>query len=107
LVSRLASRRICSRCGAIYSSETQNPKKEGICDVCQGALIQRKDDTAQVIEKRLRVYETETAALIDYYRRKGVYQRIDGEGKVETVFGQVSSILDREIRKSREVEAAR
>jgi adenylate kinase len=107
LVSRLASRRICSRCGAIYSSETQNPKKEGICDVCQGALIQRKDDTAPVIEKRLRVYEAETAALIDYYRRKGVYQRIDGEGKVETVFGQVCSILDREILKSREVEAAR
>jgi len=107
LVSRLAWRRICSRCGAIYSSRTQNPKKEGICDLCQGALIQRKDDTAQVIENRLRVYEAERAALIDHYRRKGVYHRVDGEGKVETVFDRVCSILDREIRKSREVEAAR
>ncbi len=107
LVSRLSSRRICSGCGAIYSSETHSPKKEGVCDLCRGALIQRKDDTAQVIKERLRVYEAQTKALIDYYRRKGVYQRIDGEGKIEAVFSRICSILDREIPKSREVEAAR
>jgi adenylate kinase len=106
LVSRLSSRRICSRCGAIYSSQTQSPRKEGVCDICQGALIQRKDDTPQVIEERLKLYETQTKALIDYYRKKGVFHRVDGEGKVEAVFSHICSILDKEIPKYREVEAA-
>ena len=107
LVSRLSSRRICSSCGAIYSSQTQSPRKEGVCDICQGALTQRKDDTPHVIEERLRLYETQTKALIDYYRKKGVFHRVDGEGKVEAVFSHICSILDKEIPKSREVEAAR
>jgi adenylate kinase len=107
LIQRLSARRVCSGCGAIYNLLARNPKKEGACDVCGSELIQREDDTPDVIKERLKVYHEQTEALIDYYSRKKVYFRIDGEGKIETISTNIYSILDREIAKSREMEVAR
>ncbi len=107
LIQRLSARRICSSCGAIYSLLARNPRKEGTCDICRSELIQREDDVPEVIKERLRVYHEQTEALIDYYSRKKVYFRIDGEGKIETISKNIYSILDREIAKSRVMEAAR
>ncbi len=107
LIARLAARRICSRCGAIYNLLALSPRKEGICDVCGSELIQRQDDKPEVIKERLKVYHEQTETLIDYYLRKKVYYRIEGEGKIEAIFKNIYSILDREIPKSREAEAAR
>ena len=107
LIQRLSARRVCSGCGAIYNLLARNPKKEGTCDVCGSELIQREDDTPDVIKERLKVYHEQTEALIDYYSRKKVYFRIDGEGKIESISKNIYSILDREIAKSREMEAAR
>ena len=107
LIQRLSARRICSGCGAIYNLLARNPKKEGACDVCGSGLIQREDDTPDVIKERLKVYHEQTEVLIDYYSRKKVYFRIDGEGKIETISTNIYSILDREIAKSREMEVAR
>ena len=107
LIARLAARRICLQCGAIYNILVRSPRKEGICDVCGSEPIQRQDDTPSVIRERLKVYRKQTEALVDYYSRKKVYYRIDGEGKIETVFKNICSILDREIAKSREVGTAR
>ncbi len=107
LIARLVARRICSHCGAIYNLLARSSRKEGICDVCGSELIQRQDDTPEVIKKRLKVYHEQTEALIDYYLGKKVYYRIDGEGKIENIFKNIYSILERKIVKSREVEAAR
>jgi len=107
LIQRLSARRVCSGCGAIYNLLARNPKKEGACDVCGSELIQREDDTPDVIKERLKVYHEQTEALIDYYSRKKVYFRIDGEGKIETISTNIYSIMDREIAKSREMEVAR
>jgi len=107
LVARLASRRICSGCAAIYSFQTRMPKKEGVCDACGSALIQREDDRPEVIKERLKVYRKQTAPLVDYYRRKKVYHRVDGEGRIEAIFSRICSILAREMAKSREVLVAR
>ncbi len=107
LIQRLSARRICSSCGAIYSLLARNPRKEGTCDICGSELIQREDDVPEVIKERLKVYHEQTKALIDYYSRKKVYFRIDGEGKIETISRNIYSILDREIAKSRVMEAAR
>jgi adenylate kinase len=106
LIERLSSRRICSSCGAIHSLFSQSPGKKGFCDVCGSSLIQRKDDTPEVIKERLKVYNEQTKALVNYYRKKKVYHRIDGGGKIEAVFHKICSVLDREIARSREVEAA-
>jgi len=107
LIERLSARRICSGCRAIYNLLARNPREEGTCDVCGSELIQREDDAPEVIKERLKVYHEQTEALIDYYSRKNVYFRIDGEGKIETISKNIYSILDREIARSREIEAAR
>lgn len=107
LIQRLSARRICSSCGAIYNLLARSPRKEGTCDICGSELIQREDDVPEVIKERLKVYHEQTEALIDYYSRKKVYFRIDGEGKIETISKNIYSILDREIAKSRVMEAAR
>lgn len=107
LIRRLSARRICSSCGAIYNLLARNPRKERTCDICGSELIQREDDVPEVIKERLKVYHEQTEALIDYYSRKKVYFRIDGEGKIETISDNIYSILDREIAKSRVMEAAR
>lgn len=107
LVSRLSQRRICPGCGAIYSLLTLSPEKRDVCQACGSSLIQRNDDTPKVIKERLKVYHEQTVPLIDYYRRRNVYHKIDGEGKVEDVFDRISAILDREMAKLKGAEAAR
>jgi len=97
VVERLSARRICSKCGAIFNILAKRSKKEGICDICDGKLIQRDDDTPDVIRKRLRVYFEHTQPLIEYYQKRKLYQSINGEGNVEVVFAEICSILDKEI----------
>ena len=70
IIERLSNRRTCRNCGAIYNVKYLKPKKEGVCDRCGGELYQREDDKPKVIRERLRVYEAQTRALIDYYKGK-------------------------------------
>ena len=72
LIGRLTSRRMCSNkaCGAIYNVISQPPKVEGVCDKCGAPLYQRTDDTEATALGRLKVYEEQTAPLIDYYESK-------------------------------------
>jgi adenylate kinase len=105
LIARLQARRICSRCQAIYNLQLRPPKSEGICDVCGGELIQREDDKPEVIRERLRVYRQETEKLIDYYKKGNVYNRVDGRGGIEAVFGRISAVLERKLPQALKQEA--
>ena len=78
VVARLGGRRNCSKCGRLYHVRFQPPKKEGVCDVCGGALVTRKDDEEGTIRARLDVYERQTAPLLDFYRSRGLLREIDG-----------------------------
>lgn len=73
LMGRLTSRRMCSNkeCGAIYNVISQPSKVEGICDKCGAKLYQRSDDTEETAKDRLKVYEEQTAPLVEYYEKKG------------------------------------
>ena len=70
IIERLSSRRICKNCGEVYNVRFLKPSTEGVCDKCGGELYQRNDDTVQVIEERLRVYEKQTKPLLEYYASK-------------------------------------
>lgn len=94
IVRRLAGRRTCERCGALYHGEFGPPKREGVCDRCGGGLYQREDDREETVAARLDVYETQTAPLIDYYRKRGLFKEIDGVGGVEGVHGRVLQALE-------------
>ncbi|MCK9265706.1 adenylate kinase [bacterium] len=93
LVNRLSNRRVCESCGKIYHLVNHPPIKEGVCDICKGKVVQRKDDTEEVIRKRLGIYKTLTAPLIDYYKNKGYFHIVDGETNVDFMMDEIRKIM--------------
>lgn len=93
IVQRLAGRRTCRNCEALFHVTFDPPQREGICDRCGGELFQREDDREETIEARLRVYDEQTAPLIDYYRAKGILKEIEGVGSVEDIRRRVFTVL--------------
>jgi adenylate kinase len=85
LLRRLTGRRICRRCGTTFHLVSAPPKVAGTCDQCGGELYQREDDAEGTVGRRLDVYQTQTAPLLDYYRRRGLLVRVEGEGPVPRV----------------------
>lgn len=83
IISRLSGRRVCGQCGKGYHVVNFKPKKEGVCDACGSALVQRPDDKVETIEHRLSVYEAQTAPLIDYYRKTGILHESSGDLDVQ------------------------
>jgi len=83
IITRLSGRRVCGQCGKNYHQVNFKPKTEGICDVCGSKLVQRPDDKEETIEKRLKVYEDQTAPLIDYYKRKNILSEVSGDLDVQ------------------------
>ena len=89
LVNRVTGRRICKSCGATYHVTFNPPKVEGVCDKCGGNLYQRDDDKEETVKKRLEAYHSQTAPLIAYYDKQGVYKEIDGTQHIDKVFADV------------------
>ncbi len=96
-LKRLSGRWICRQCQTPYHTVNSPPKVWGRCDKCGGELYQRPDDTAETVKKRLQVYFTETAPLIDYYARSGKLLEIDGEGGVDEVRRRILVALQKEV----------
>ncbi len=95
LMQRLTGRRTCSMGGEIYNIYDRPPKVPGRCDNDGGELIQRPDDREEVIAGRLAAYERQTKPLVEYYRRQGALEDVDGSGDVEAVTRAVLGILER------------
>ena len=94
LVRRIAGRRSCPACGAVYNVHFQPPREAGVCDKCGSALTQRADDTEDTVQRRLQVYRNQTAPLIGYYEAKGTpLHTIAGTGAVDDVFSTLSAAL--------------
>ncbi|MCM8814868.1 MAG: nucleoside monophosphate kinase [Candidatus Omnitrophica bacterium] len=89
LIERLSLRRICISCGAVYHLKNIPPKKDGICDICNGKLIQRNDDTPEVISRRLAVFHKETEPLIKYYDEKHTAIKISAEGGPDDIIRRI------------------
>ncbi|MEM2874837.1 MAG: nucleoside monophosphate kinase [Candidatus Hadarchaeales archaeon] len=70
IVQRMAARRTCEGCGRVYNLMVLKPKVDDICDECGGRLTQRKDDLPEVIERRFRVFQEQTAPLLEYYKNR-------------------------------------
>jgi adenylate kinase len=94
LVSRLSGRRVCKNCGATYHVEFNPPARDGICDRCGGALIQRPDDTPEAIERRLETYFAQTEPLLAYYEARGLLTRVDGDRPIDEVTDGIASAID-------------
>jgi adenylate kinase len=93
IVERLAGRRTCRKCGAMFHVAFNAPKRDAVCDSCGGELYQRDDDKEQTIAHRLQVYDTQTAPLVNYYRVRGLLREIDGVGEIDQIRARVIAAL--------------
>ena len=85
IVRRLSGRRTCSQCGTVFHTDSRPPAVPSVCDACGSALMQRPDDTEQVIRERMKVYADQTIPAADAYRAKGILVEIDGFGDIDAV----------------------
>ena len=93
LVDRVQGRVMCDKCGASYHIVNIPPKKEGICDVCGGALKQRKDDDPETVKDRLAVYHKETEPLKGFYEARGVLKTVEDQPTVEGTTREILRVL--------------
>jgi adenylate kinase len=93
VVRRISGRRTCRNCASIYNIYSLKPKKENICDKCQGSLVQRDDEKPDVVKKRLVVYKDQTEPLIDYYRKKKLLVDVDAYPSIEDVNSLLMKLL--------------
>ena len=95
IISRMTGRRSCPVCGAVYHIENLKPKVAGQCDKGCGDLVQRPDDTPEVVANRLKVYDEQTAAVVGYYQEKGnVILDINADQAIDSVTADVFAKLD-------------
>jgi len=94
LVDRIVGRRNCPKCGAGYHITNLKPKKEGICDVCGTALVQRKDDNEETVVTRMNVYLNQTKPLLAYYEKQNLVKTINGIGDVKAIFNNIMKALE-------------
>lgn len=94
LWKRLTGRRTCPADGSIYNIYFQPPRVPDTCDICGSKLVTRKDDSEEVISKRLKEYENQTLSLVPYYRQTGRLREIDGERSVEEVTAEVFQAVE-------------
>lgn len=93
LIKRLSGRLVCSKCGANYHMRTMRPKRRGLCDRCAAKLITRKDDQIGTIRRRLAIDHKTSKPLLDYYKKSGTLYRVDGRGRIATVFVRAEKLF--------------
>ncbi len=93
LMQRLTGRLTCESCGAVYNRYTNPPVLEDECDKCGGRLHHRSDDNEDTIGKRLKVYETQTSPVVDYYKNQNKLASVEGKGDIKDIFNSILSAL--------------
>ena len=94
LVKRIAGRR-SSPNGRVYNVYFDPPEREGLCDETGEPLLHRADDQPETVRSRLAVYRKATAPLADFYQRRGVLARVDGEGEIGAIHEAVQTIVEK------------
>ena len=95
---RIAGRLQCRRCGFTTSLTSAGFADRPICPYCDGPLIRREDDDAPVLETRLAEFKTKTEPLLSFYEKDDALHRIDGNRDRETVFADLSALIEERMR---------
>jgi adenylate kinase len=93
VIERISARRVCRDCGTNYTA-TGNERQPWICDVCGGDVQQRGDDTPDAVNRRLDLYESQTAPLIKYYGDEGRLAVVNGVGNPDHVFTRLTQTVE-------------
>lgn len=94
VVERITGRRSCPSCGAVYHVKNMPPKADGICDKDGTRLVQRPDDTEEVVRNRLETYYRQTKPVVEYYKAKRTVDDIDAGGDADVVAEVIFRKLD-------------
>ena len=94
IAERMTGRRSCPQCGAVYHIENLKPKVEGICDNDGAKLIQRPDDSLEVVKNRLKTYHRQTEPVVDYYRKNNTVYDVDANRSADDVTALLFENLD-------------
>jgi adenylate kinase len=95
LVRRLTARRECPVCQRAYNLESAPPRDGRHCDDHPGVeLVQRADDAEETVRRRLEVYRSQTAPLIDYYRMRGRLIEVGADGTPDEVYRRLAGALE-------------
>jgi adenylate kinase len=94
VMSRLTGRRSCPKCGAVYHIENMKPKNDSLCDNDGTELVQRSDDTPEVVANRLKTYHQQTEPLVSYYKSNNTVYDFDASRNVDEVKASMFEKLD-------------
>ncbi|GIW21913.1 MAG: adenylate kinase [Candidatus Sericytochromatia bacterium] len=98
LIKRITGRRICRNCQAPYHIDFKKPKVDDICDYCgSNDIYQRNDDKEEVVLNRLKVYKEQTLPLIDYYKKKNIYFKVDGSKNIDEITSEIVTIINKKL----------
>lgn len=95
IIQRITGRRVCPNCARVYHVKNLPPKIDGMCDQCGSALVQRADDTEEVVRTRLREYRQSTQPVVDYYKKTNRLVTLNS-GPGADVFHLAAATLERE-----------
>ncbi|AJE02551.1 adenylate kinase [Geobacter pickeringii] len=93
LIDRIVGRRTCKVCGRGYHIVHDPPQVAGKCDGCGGELYQREDDCQETVQRRLDVYEVQTAPLKAYYAGEGLLRQVDALASIEDVQSSICQVV--------------
>ena len=93
IIRRLSGRRSCPACQTVYHIEYDPPRREGRCDKCGEALVQRTDDKPETVEARLKVFDQQTSPLVAYYQKRGLLRRVDATAGIDQVSARLRAVV--------------
>ena len=95
LVERLAGRRVCRKCQALFHVKNMPPKEEGICDRCGGELYQRPDDREEVVRDRFKVYKSKAEELLAYYQGRDILRTVSSGAGPQETFKEIGRAIEK------------
>jgi len=94
IVERVTGRRVCLDCGQTYHVRYTPPPQNGECISCGGSkIVQRSDDTEEVVRKRYEEYKAKTEPVLAHYEAKGVVRAVEGVGSLEEITERIKKAI--------------
>lgn len=99
---RIAGRRFCSGCGALYNLHTNPPKVARKCNSCRRQLLRRPDDRSGIVRRRFGTYRRETVPVIEFFKRAhaGLYWEESAAAPISEVGSRLSGRLESCLRRN-------
>ncbi|MGB5810182.1 MAG: adenylate kinase [Polyangiales bacterium] len=94
IVDRVTGRRVCVNCGQTYHVRYSPPPENGECVACgEPKIVQRSDDTEEVVRTRYEEYKAKTEPVLAHYETKGVVKTVEGVGSLDEITERIKKAI--------------